>query len=338
MKKLLTIAVVYSVPTKRALASPFADTEEDTVDSAEEVYDALKTKGASPFLVPVSEDTMGSIAQIRADCIVNLIDWTGLDLPLSDSAFTAIGHTGIPYTGATRENYLTTSDKILMKKALDVDKLPTPRWQLFEIGTESIRNDFQYPVIVKLAFEHCSIGITHESVVNTPGELTKRVQERINAFSEPVIVEEFIFGREFQVTVLETPRRTLILPPAEIVFNTLGTESLLTYDGRWDETTADYASSHVALPALPSPLRSALAAVSKKTFSSLRFRDYARLDIRTRGNVLYILEANSNPGLSDSDEYGMTVSYKAGGMTFADFVWSIISSCMRRFMRPIVQV
>src|SRR4030042_2652159 len=120
MKKLLTIAVVYSVPTRRALASPFADTEEDTVDSAEEVYEALKTKGASPFLVPVSEDTIGLVSRIRADCIVNLIDWTGLDLPLSDSAFTAIEHTGIPYTGAPRENYLMTSDKILMKKALAV--------------------------------------------------------------------------------------------------------------------------------------------------------------------------------------------------------------------------
>lgn len=168
MKKPLAIAVIYSLPTKRALVSPFADTEEDTVDSAEEVFEALKTKGACPFLVPISEDTIGSIARIRADCIVNLIDWTGLDLPLSDAAFTAIELTGIPYTGATRENYLTTSDKILMKKALDVYKLPTPRWQLFEIGTEQIRNDFRYPVIVKLAFEHCSIGITHESVVNTP--------------------------------------------------------------------------------------------------------------------------------------------------------------------------
>ena len=338
MNKLLKIAVIYSLPTKRALASPFADTEQDTVDSAEEVYAALKEKGAHPFLVPIAENSIATISGIRADCIVNLIDWTGLDLPLSDVAFTAIEHIGIPFTGATRENYLTTSDKILMKKALDAYAIPTARWQLFEIGTETLRSDFTYPVIVKLAFEHCSIGLTHDAVIHTGQELAIRVKERIGTYGEPVIAEEFITGREFQVTALETPRGVVILPPAEIVFATNGPESLLTFDSRWNEATADYASSHVALPQLSEDLDGKIAAVAKKTFKELGFRDYARLDIRTSCNEICILEANSNPGLSDSDEYGMTVSYKAAGMTFADFVWTIVGSSMRRFTKLFARV
>jgi D-alanine-D-alanine ligase len=337
MKNPHAIAVVYSLPTKRALASPYADTEQDTVDSAEEVYAALKVKGASPKLVPVAEDSIDAISGIRADCIVNLIDWTGLDLPLSDVAFTAIEHTGIPYTGATRENYLTTSDKILMKKALDAHKLPTSRWQLFEIGTEPVRRDFDYPVIVKLAFEHCSIGLTHDAVVDNVQELAVRVRQRIKTFGEPVIAEEFIIGREFQVTVLETPDGIRILPPAEIVFDTQGPESLLTYESRWEETTKDYASSRVVLPKLSAFLSTVIDSVARKTFTELGFRDYARLDIRTRESTIFILESNSNPGLSDSDEYGMTVSYKASGMTFADFVWTIVGSAMRRFTQSIAR-
>lgn len=338
MKKSMSIAVVYSLPTKRALGSPYADTEQDTVDSAEEVYEVLKEKGTKPFLVPVDEESIATISRIRADCIVNLIDWTGLDLPLSDVAFTEIEHTGIPFTGATRENYLTTSDKILMKKALDSHKLPTPRWQLFEIGTETIRGDFTYPVIVKLAFEHCSIGLTHDAVVTNASTLAIRAAERIKTFGEPVIAEEFISGREFQVTVLETPRGVVILPPAEVVFASSGPESLLTYDSRWNETTQDYASSRVILPALDAHLAGRIAAVARKTFKDLGFRDYARFDIRTAGDALFILEPNSNPGLSDSDEYGMTVSYKAGGMTFADFVWAIVTSSLRRFKQSFALV
>ncbi len=332
------IAVVYSLPTKRALAGKFADTEQDTVDSAEEVCAALKEKGAHPTLVPIDEDSLPSIAKIRADCIVNLIDWTGLDLPLSDGAFTAIEHTGIPFTGATRENYLTTSDKILMKKALDAYHLPTARWQVFENGTETIRDDFRYPVIVKLAFEHCSIGLTHDAVVGSRQELAGRVRERIGSFGEPVIAEEFISGREFQVTVLETPHGVKILPPAEIIFDSYGPESLLTYESRWEEATLDYASSRVGLPALPVDFAAKITSVAKKTFKELGFRDYARLDIRSVGDAIYILEANSNPGLSDSDEYGMTVSYKAAGMTFADFVWKIVESSLHRFVKPFARV
>jgi len=337
MNKTRTIAVVYSLPTRRALSGAFADTEQDTVDSAEEVCAALNLKGAAAFLVPVSENTIDSISRIKADCIVNLIDWTGLDLPLSDMALTRIEHTGVPFTGATRENYLTTSDKILMKKALDDRNLPTPRWQMFELGTESVRGDFVYPVIVKLAFEHCSIGLTHDSVVDDAGQLASRAAERIKTFGEPVIAEEFIVGREFQVTALETPRGVTVLPPAEIIFDTQGPESLLTYESRWEESTKDYTTSRVALPELDPGFGRAIETVAKKTFKNLGFRDYARLDIRTRGTDIFILESNCNPGLSDSDEYGMTVSYKAAGMTFADFVWTIVSSSMRRFMRPVVQ-
>jgi D-alanine-D-alanine ligase len=224
-----------------------------------------------------------------------------------------------------------------MKKALDLQKLPTARWQLFETGTETVRHDFRYPVIVKLAFEHCSIGLTHDSVVATSRELVARAAERIKTFGEPVVAEEFIIGREFQVTAIETRGGIVILPPAEILFDTQGPESLLTFDSRWNETTADYVSSRVGLPVLPADFVGRIATVAKKTFMELGFRDYARLDIRTAGNTIYILEANSNPGLSDSDEYGMTVSYKAGGMTFADFVWTIVGSSMRRFSRSFVQ-
>lgn len=334
MKNPLKIAVVYSLPTKRALASPYADTEQDTVDSAGEVYEVLKENGARPALVPISENAIDAISGLRADCIVNLIDWTGLDLPLSDAAFTGIERTGIPFTGATHENYLMTSDKNLMKKALDLHKLPTARWQLFEKGTESVRRDFHFPVIVKLAPEHCSIGLAPDAVVGNAKELAVRVRERMKTFGEPVIAEEFIVGREFQVTLVETRGAVTVLPPAEIVFDTPGPESLLTYDSRWNETTADYASSHVELATLPLHLTSAITSVAKKTFRELGFRDYARLDIRTSGNEVFILEANSNPGLSDSDEYGMTVSYKASGMTFADFVWAIVESSLLRF-KPI---
>lgn len=333
MKHPPTIAVLYSLPTKRALSSPFADTEEDTVDSAQEVFAALTIKGARPFMVPVAEDALAKIADIRADCIVNLIDWTGLDLPLSDAAFTAIEHTGIPFTGATRQNYLTTSDKILMKKALDAEGLPTARWQLFELGTEPVRLRFRYPVIIKLALEHCSIGLTHDAVVHSDRELSIRVRERIRTFGEPVIAEEFIIGREFQVTVLETRDGIRVLPPAEITFDTQGPESLLTWESRWVETAADYQSSRVTLPVLPRPLEHIILRTASETFTRLGFRDYMRLDIRTRENDVCILESNSNPGLSDSDEYGMTVSYKAVGWTFADFVWEIVNSSWRRFKK-----
>lgn len=329
----MNIAVLYSLPTRRAMVTPYRATDEDTKDSAEEVAAALSTKGASVRLIPVAEDSIDQISRISADVIFNLIEWDGFDTPLSIAAFDAIEATGIAFTGPGKEAVITCNDKAMMKAALERFGLPTPRWQLFARGSESVRCDLAFPLIVKLAAEHCSVGLAKESVVSTPEELSKVIEERINAFHQPVYAEEFIAGRELQVTLLERVDGVTVLPPAEIVFDTKGTDAFLTYASRWDESHADYSESRVVKAALPSGLMKRLYRVSSKTFQSFGFRDYSRLDIRLRGEDVFILEANANPGLSDDDAYGMTVSYRAAGMTFADFCWEIVQSCLRRFGR-----
>ena len=326
----MNITVVYSEPTRRALASPYIDADEDTVESAREVVHALEKNGATVTLFGVSEDHIERIQGIRADCVFNLIEWTGQDLPLADRAFAELEALHLPITGATRANYMETTDKVAMKQALTRHGLPTARFQIFTRGDEKIRTDFRFPVIVKPALEHCSVGLTHDAVVENTDTLRERIQERIRTFEEPMIVEEFIKGLEFQVTVLETKTGLLVLPPAEILFTTKNQENILTYDSRWDDETADYKSSHVSLATLDGILLHALSSVTTQTFRALGFRDYSRLDIRTRGSDIFILEANSNPGLSDDSEYGMTLSYRALGWNFSDFVWKIVESAMHR--------
>ena len=326
----MNIAVIYSLPTRRAIQSPYKATDEDTKDSAEEVAEALSTKGAAVKLVPVGEDSIDRIKTISSTIIFNLIEWDGLDMKLSMKAFDALDATQIPYTGSTKEAIIVCNDKAKMKAKLDQAGLPTPRWQLFLTGEEPVRADFLFPVIVKLAREHCSVGLTKDAVVIKQEELFNVVKERINTFHQPVYAEEFIEGREFQVTLLEQQKGLTVLPPAEILFNTLGTNAFLTYNSRWDEDHADYNESSVGKAKLPPSLMQMLYRISHKTFHACGFRDYSRLDIRLRGEDIFILEANANPGLGDSDDYGMTVSYKAAGMTFADFCWEIVASCLRR--------
>lgn len=326
----MNITVIYSLPTRRALATPYKATDEDTKDSAEEVAVALSSKGAKTLLVPISEDSIDRIAHISADLIFNLIEWDGLDTPLSLVAFDILDRTHIPYTGSTKEAIIVCNDKAKMKMALDRAGLPTPRWQLFTTGHEGVRGDIHFPVIVKLAREHCSVGLTKDAVVSEPEELSNMVKERIATFHQPVYAEEFIAGRELQVTLLEQKKDLTVLPPAEILFNTHGTDAFLTYNSRWEEGHADYKESRVAKAKLPVVLMQRIYRTSHKAFAAFGFRDYSRLDIRLRGDDMFILEANANPGLGDHEDYGMTVSYKAAGMTFADFCWEIVGSCQRR--------
>lgn len=329
----MNIVVVYNTPSKRVKKdSQYIVSDEDTQSSAREVAQALRLNGATVRLFPVDETNIDSIASIRADVIFNLIEWTGLDLPLARRAIEAIEKTGIPFTGATSEVSCRMADKVTHKKDLDRIGSPTPAWQGFVTGTETIRPDLPYPMIVKPALEHCSIGIGVDRIAPNARMLKRIVQEQIAAYRQTVIAEEFIEGEEYQVTILEVDGLPRVLPPAEIYYrNTKERYHLLTYEGRWDESHPDYHDSGVRLAIMPDTEK--IEDICRTTFRKLRYRDYARFDIREKGNKFYILEANANPGLGDDDDYGMTVSYKAVGMTFADFIRAIVASSVRRFKK-----
>lgn len=326
------IVIVYSLPTKRAKQSKFLASDDDTVESAQEIEEALRQQGATTERVGVSEDAIDeTISSIRADCIVNVIDWTGLDLPLSVHAMDVLVATSIPFTGAPKDAFLRGADKVLMKQTFDTHKLPTPRWQLFETGQESVRSDVCYPCIVKLAKEHCSVGLGSGSIVQTQEELIGKVREQLITYKQPVIVEEFLSGREFQITLLEEEDGLKMLPPAEVTYKVKGTRAMLSYESRWDEQHPDFHTSGMALAELSPSQLLEFERICKQTFTAFGFFDFTRIDARldAQGHLM-LLEANANPGLSHDPLYGMTVSYEAAGMTFSDFVWKIVSSCMRR--------
>jgi len=328
----MNIAILYTLPTRRAKKSAFIDTDEDTIASAKEVAKAIFQKGALPMLVGLPEDAIEkTIREIKADCIVNLIDWTGLDLPLSLQAMDILESLGIPFTGASRRAFELGADKIAMKRHLDANNLPTPRWQLFTTGHEEVQKDFSYPVIVKLVKEHCSIGLGKASIVKNQEELIVLVHKQLITYHEPVIAEEFISGREFQITLLEKKSGLTMLPPAEVTYKVKGINAMLTYASRWEEDSPDFHTSGMALAKLTDEQLQIFETLCKKAFRAFGFTDFTRIDARLndQGKFMF-LEANANPGLSDDPLYGMTVSYKSVGMTFSDFVWEIIQSCLRR--------
>lgn len=326
----MNIAVVYSLPTQRALSTPFIDTDKDTEISAKEIGEALKVKGARIELIPVLENNLASLENISADLIFNLIEWTGLDVGLTIKAFKMLEALGIPFTGCSLASLLEVADKIEMKKVMDMSGLPTPHWQEFRTGRETVNPKLKFPLILKLSLEHCSIGLSRESVVSGPQNLVAVVRKFIKEFKQPIIAEEFIIGKEFQVTIIEDEKGPRVFPPAEIIFKNPKELTFLTYKSRWDATHADYKTSTVGLPELESDFKNKLENISLEAYRVFGCRDYGRIDIRTRGNKIFILEVNPNPGLGEDEEYGMTISYRAVGLSFPDFIWKIVQSSLRR--------
>jgi D-alanine-D-alanine ligase len=324
------VCVLYNRPNPHSTS--FSQADEDTQKTAYFVEQALTSLGFVVSLCGITPQTIGAIDAIHADCIFNLIEWTGDDLVFVASVFQALEKTHIPFTGASFVNYFTTSQKVPMKQCFSLYDIPTASYQIVTSDTESIRTSFHFPVIVKVSAEHCGIGLSSTSICQDSASTRKQVDILLEQFHQPIIVEEYIQGTEYQVTMMEIDKKPVMLPVAQYEFASHNPYEILTYENRW-VTGIEHCGYTVKIATLPMNIQKELNRLSVRIFKAFDFHDYARFDIRINKGRIYIIEANSNPGLDDEMDNGLAVSFHAGGYTFATFLEQIIASSMQRFSK-----
>lgn len=324
----MKIAIVYNRPILVPDQSGRNASEEDTETAALLAQKTLTSAGHTVTLVPVTVHTVHAIGSIHADCIINFIEYTGKDLQYVAQAYLELRKLGIPFTGCTFETYATTANKISMKTALDVYKVPTPKWQVFETGKEILNTKLSFPLIVKLAHEHCGVGLTEKAITKNQEETYTQVFSQIKEYRQPVLVEEYIEGRELQVTLISDMNQVKMLPIAEYVFPEKQKVKILTYDSRWHNESQNQVRYDVTIASLPSRVEKHIEAVCTRAYTDLGFRNYARFDLRLHGNAPYILETNANPGLDDDPENGLVLSFITSGMDYSAFLTHILQDAM----------
>jgi D-alanine-D-alanine ligase len=221
------------------------------------------------------------------------------------------------YTGADSQALLFSHDKPAVKACFRKRAIPTPRWRVYE-SIESLDWDC-FPAIVKPAHEHCSFGITHEAVVHDREELINRVVKVIEDFNQPVLVEDFIDGREFHVSVVGNGRLK-VLPIAEMDFSAIREDNgrLCTYDSKFAPASPDYQMIQLRLPAaLSAEEKLKLEETAIAAYRATGCRDYARMDIRQRNGTFYVLDVNPNADISP--DTSMALSAELAGYSFGQF-------------------
>ena len=205
---------------------------------------------------------------------------------------------GFVFTGAGSNALALSQDKCRVKIILDQKDIPTPMWQIFNLAEP--RSWDRFPAIVKPVNEHCSEGITPDSVVLTPMELKRRISYILDKYRQPALVEDFVDGREFHVTLWGNEHLEM-LPPAEMDFSFFSDlkDRLCTYESKSIPGSDHYEKIETLLPApLSKKEIQALEQVCKAAYRALGCRDYARLDVRYQNNVFFILDVNPNPDIS----------------------------------------
>ncbi|MBI4099636.1 ATP-grasp domain-containing protein [Candidatus Microgenomates bacterium] len=297
---------------------------DDSVQTAHAIAAALASLGHQTDLFEL-KDT--NLPKILPDVFFNQAWGVGSDENSEDKVAEFLAATGVSYTGADATAICLTSDKAATKKLLADHNISTPRWQKVT-QPDFVLKDLSFPVIVKPDGQDCSLGIDQKSIFTNPAGLTEKVATLLKEFGESVLVEEYIAGRELNVTVLGNE----VLPISEITFGPSFKDKypIVDYAAKWEVQSASYQETVGVCPAPLSPAtRELVAELAKKAFTFTNCRDYARVDFRLDQNEApYVLEVNVNPAIGPDD--GATRSAKAAGLSYAKFLEKVVKLAYAR--------
>lgn len=311
---------------------PDADSEHEIFYTTDFVQRTLSEAGFEVATLAVSRDPavlLDGLREIRPDVVFNLFEG------LADFGDTEAHVAGIlewleiPYTGCPYQTLCLARSKHVAKHLLAGAGLHTAKFFVVEdVPVEDC--PLGWPVIVKPAMQDASVGVDQSSVVTNLDRLNDRITYLLENYGPPVLIEEFIRGREFNVGLLENPELR-VLPVSEILFIDKDPAfwPIVTYDAKWKPGTRDYEATPPKYPARLSPmLRNKLETLAKRAFRLLGCRDYARVDFRVRGSKPYILEVNPNPDFSPTA--GLSGGMESANISHTQFTIDLVHRALAR--------
>jgi len=292
------------------------------LDAVQAVDNALQELGHVVTRVPLTpplEATEKKLTSLRADLVFNLFEGFSGYPETEAKVADILTLMGIPHTGCPGPALRLALDKSKVKALLQDNGIDTPAFQLLTPETIS-KFRLKFPCIVKPCGEDASHGISQESVVGNLAGLKKQVARISRSYGGKALVEEFVDGREFNVTVLGNSKLS-VLPVSEIEYALPhGVPRILTYAAKWDPESPDFRGTTAVCPArITNREVKRLEEVALKAFRLLGCRGYARIDLRLDNNGhVNVLEVNPNPDISPGS--GAIRQAEAAGMTYTQYI------------------
>lgn len=285
-----------------------------------------------------SEDVL----RLAPDVVFHLVESLGGTDRLQYLSAGVLDALAVPYTGSPTQTLFETNDKLLTKARLRTAGLPTPDWidpARPEPFATAARSGKGY--LIKSAWEHASAGIEEAVRPAATAEQYRALLDALDRITtqtrRPWFAEEFIEGREFNLSILGGKDRPEVLPPAEIDFSAFPPEKprIVGYRAKWDEDSFEYQATprRFDFPASDRPLLTELERWAAACWDLFRLRGYARVDFRVDpAGRPFILEINANPCLSP--DAGFMAAVAAAGYRPEEALERILADSLRPDPKP----
>lgn len=331
----MKIIIVYDKPTSGDIRDnrDISPDHADVLIQVQSVRSALVSMGHEvseagfTLNLEASKDLINNSAP---DLIFNLVESVGGRGSLIHLAPALFDTLNIPYTGSKTDAIYKTSNKCLAKELLRANHIPTPAYFSVEdlkCSDISVNGEF----IIKSVWEHASIGLDDSSIVipSSGKELLSEMEKRKGRLGGQCLAEQYIDGREFNLSMLAGEGGPEVLPPAEIRFISYDNNKrkIVGYDAKWSEETFEYSNTVRSFDFTEDdvPLLDKLRDISKRCWLLFNIGGYCRVDFRVdKANNPFVLEVNANPCISP--DAGFMAAAARAGLNAEDVMKRIIDN------------
>lgn len=337
--KAKAVAVIMGDPRKSDAVKPSGAFDETDLDTVKKLKAALTDLPGYDFTYFDDHDMLISDARrIRAehDYVLNLCDEGFGNLASRELHLPAfLEMLDIPYTGGPPQSLAYCYDKSLVRGVAREMDIPVPLAFLIRSDDNAFFElTLPFPVIVKPNFGDSSVGITARSVCYDVQELESAILDVRDRFGydKPVLIEQFLTGKEVTVGLIGNPPGPCIaLPIIEEDYSLLpeGLPKLCGYEAKWDPESAYWKALRSIRADLPEETEGFLIATCQRLFERLGCRDYARFDWRLDNNgTPRLLEANPNPGWCWDGHFARMAAFAGHG--YGDMLGLILKAAEER--------
>lgn len=304
--------------------------EYDSITTIEAIGKALKKAGCETVFIEAGTDLPGKLKNCNLDIAFNIAEGKG-GRGREAQVPSILNLYSIPFTGSDETTLCIALDKGLTKRIVKSCRIKTPVFFVWKGKDTKIPTNFHYPVIIKPNAEGSSKGVLGNMIAKTRKELNKLLHEKWDRYHQPILVEEYITGREFTVGILGNGQEKRIFRPMEIVISPDGNpDGSRVYSFHVKTNYEKYVKYQC--PALLDPgIENKMMQYSAQIYEILECKDFGRIDFMlSESNELYFIEINPLPGLAPGySDYPMLAEYN--GLGYNELVKAILNSGLRRY-------
>jgi D-alanine-D-alanine ligase len=306
----------------------------DVLEQARLFEEGLEALGIPHTTISVEQGRVWEHAAELAGAVVcNLLEAPPGRPGLNAAATAALELLGVCFTGSSAAALWLTTDKLATRGLLAACGLPVAAGGRLEPTDPSLLESVPPPWILKPAWEDASVGLEGEPVAASPERALARARSLAARFpGQPILLEHFLSGREFNVSLLEGDTGVETLPVAEIAFVDFpaGVPALVGYEAKWASGSFEETHTVRRFPAEEdTALLGYLRELALAAWKACGLSGYGRVDLRLdEAGHPVILEVNTNPCLSA--DAGFMAAARRTGLTTADVVERILEAAVWR--------